>query len=76
MPELVETAWRLLLASRRKRGRIPALPQFRNGGALVDIADRDALYHAMEVASARRENVVVYAADGDSQCRRSGRQAH
>src|SRR5262245_57091792 len=30
------------------RGRIPALPKFRSGGALVDVADRDALYHAME----------------------------
>src|SRR5947209_13166425 len=48
MSELVETALRLLLASQRKRGRIPALPKFRSGGALVDVADRDALYHAME----------------------------
>jgi hypothetical protein len=37
----------LLLSSQRKRGKIPALPKFRSGGALVD-ADRDALYHAME----------------------------
>jgi Arc/MetJ family transcription regulator len=48
MSELVESALRLLFASRRKRGRIPALPKFRSGGALVDVADRDALYHAME----------------------------
>jgi len=48
MSELVETALRLLLASRRKRGRSPALPKFLSGGALVDVADRDALYHAME----------------------------
>ena len=48
MSELVETALRLLLASQRKRGRIPALPKFRSGGILVDVADRDALYHAME----------------------------
>jgi Arc/MetJ family transcription regulator len=48
MSELVESALRLLLASRRKPGRIPALPKFRSGGALVDVADRDALYHAME----------------------------
>ena len=46
--ELVETALRLLLRSQRKRGRIPALPTFRSGGTLVDIADRDALYQAME----------------------------
>ena len=48
MSELVETALRMLLRSQRKRGPIPALPTFRSGGALVDIADRDALYHAME----------------------------
>ena len=38
----------LVVASQRKRGRMPALPKFRSGGALVDVADRDALYHAME----------------------------
>src|SRR6266568_799821 len=46
--ELVETALRLLLRSQRKHGRIPALPTFRGGGTLVEIADRDALYQAME----------------------------
>jgi hypothetical protein len=40
MSELVETALRLLLTSQRKRGRIPALPKLRSGGALVDVADR------------------------------------
>jgi hypothetical protein len=48
LSELVETALHLLLSSQRKRGRIPALPTFRSGGTLVDVADRDALYHAME----------------------------
>ena len=48
MSELVETALRLLLRSRRKRGRLPALPRFHSGGALVDVAERDALYQAME----------------------------
>jgi Arc/MetJ family transcription regulator len=48
MSELVETALRLLLRSQRKRSSVPALPKFRSGGALVDIADRDALYQAME----------------------------
>ena len=48
MSDLVETALRLLLRSRPKRGEIPALPTFGSGGALVDIADRDALYSAME----------------------------
>ena len=48
MSELVETALRLLLRSPRKRSKMPALPTFRSGGTLVDIADRDALYDAME----------------------------
>jgi len=38
MSELVETALRLLLRSQRKREKIVALPSFRSGGALVDIA--------------------------------------
>ena len=48
MSELVETALRLLLRSQRKREKIVALPSFHSGGNLVDIADRDALYQAME----------------------------
>ena len=48
MSELVETALRLLLRSRPKRGALPELPAFHGGGELVDIADRDALYRAME----------------------------
>jgi len=48
MSDMVETALRLLLRSRRKPGAPPPLPSFESGGALVDIADRDALYQAME----------------------------
>ncbi len=48
MSELVETALRLLFQSQRKREKIVALPTFRSGGTLLDIADRDALYQAME----------------------------
>ena len=48
MSEMVESALRLLLRSQRKREKIEALPTFHSGGALVDIADRDALYQAME----------------------------
>src|ERR1700686_4491353 len=47
MSEMVETAVRLLLCAQRKREQLPALPTF-HGGELVDIADRDALYQAME----------------------------
>jgi Ribbon-helix-helix protein, copG family len=48
MSEMVETALRLLLRSRRKQGTVSPLSSFQSGGALVDIADRDALYQAME----------------------------
>jgi antitoxin component of RelBE/YafQ-DinJ toxin-antitoxin module len=48
MSEMVETALRLLLRSRAKRGALPPLPTFHGGGELVDIADRAALYQAME----------------------------
>jgi ribbon-helix-helix CopG family protein len=48
MSELVETALRLLFRSQKKRGELPPLPTFQSGGALVDVADRDALYQAME----------------------------
>ena len=48
MSEMVETALRLLLRSRPKRGGLPELPTFHGGGELVDISDRDALYQTME----------------------------
>jgi Arc/MetJ family transcription regulator len=48
MSEMVESALRLLLRSQQSRKKIVPLPTFRSGGALVDIADRDALYQAME----------------------------
>jgi hypothetical protein len=48
MSELVETALRMLFRAQKKKQKIPPLPTFRSGGALVDVADRDALYQAME----------------------------
>lgn len=48
MSELVESALRLLFKSQREAPRLPRLPTFRSGGHLVDVADRDALYQAME----------------------------
>ena len=48
MSELVELALRLSLRSHRKRERLVALPIFHSGGTLVDIADRNALYQAIE----------------------------
>jgi hypothetical protein len=46
--ELLELALRLFLASQRTPSSLPPLPTFDGGGQLVDIADRDALYDAME----------------------------
>ena len=48
MSELVETALRQLLRSRREPAEPPELPTFRSGGALVDIDNREALYNAMD----------------------------
>ena len=48
MAELVETALRLLLQSKPDKTKLFPLPSFESGGALVDIADREALYRAME----------------------------
>jgi len=48
MSELVETALRMLFRSEKKPAHVPRLPTFRSGGTMVDIADRDALYEAME----------------------------
>jgi hypothetical protein len=48
MSELVETALRMLFRASEKRGQVPRLPVFRSGGTLVDVADRDTLYQAME----------------------------
>jgi plasmid stability protein len=48
MSEMVETALRLMLSPPRKQKALPPLPIFDSGGQLVDIADRDALYDAME----------------------------
>ena len=47
MSELVETALRNLFRSRRQEVDVPPLPVFHGGGAMVDVADRDALYQAM-----------------------------
>jgi hypothetical protein len=48
MSELVEAALRLFFQTRKRRPELPPLPSFSSGGALVDLADRQALYEAME----------------------------
>ena len=46
---LVESALRQLLDKpHAKQTKLPPLPSHDLGGTLVDIADREALYHAME----------------------------
>ncbi len=46
--KLVEAVLRCALESPPRTGKAPVLPSFDGGGCLVDIADRDALYQAME----------------------------
>lgn len=46
--ELVEAALRRMLDARAETAALPPLPTWESGGALVDVADRDALYQAME----------------------------
>ena len=48
MSDLVETALRNLLQAQKSPAELAPLPAFHGGGAVVDIADRDALYQAME----------------------------
>lgn len=44
MSELIETALRQLLRTKPDVAALPPLPTFDSGGALVDIADRNAVY--------------------------------
>ena len=46
--ELVESALRSLFRAHKRRQSLPPLPAFKSGGHRVEIADRDALYQAME----------------------------
>lgn len=50
MSELVEAGLRLVLRpeSAQARAKLAALPALHSGGHIVDVADRDALYRAME----------------------------
>lgn len=46
--ELVEAALRRMLDARTETVALPPMPTWESGGAMVDVADRDALYQAME----------------------------
>jgi hypothetical protein len=48
MSELVETALRNLFQSQKRPAELAPLPTFNSGGTFIEIADRDALYQAME----------------------------
>jgi plasmid stability protein len=48
MSEMVETALRNLFRSQSKPAELMPLPTFHSGGALIDVADRETLYQAME----------------------------
>ena len=48
MSELVEIALRSFFLAQKKSDQLQPLPSFKSGGHLVEIADRDALYQAME----------------------------
>jgi len=48
MSEIVESALHQFLFSPDKQEKLVPLPTFHSGGALVDIADRDALQQAVE----------------------------
>ena len=48
LSELVEAALRLMLERRDEPQELPPLPSFHGGRPLVDVADREALYQAME----------------------------
>lgn len=45
---IVESALRTFLEKKKRISRLAPLPTFDSGGAYVDVADRDALYQAME----------------------------
>jgi hypothetical protein len=48
MSELFEAALRLYLGQRQPVRKLRPLPGFHGGGTYVDVADRAALYDAME----------------------------
>ncbi len=48
MSELVKTALRMYFSPQENSKELPPLPTFRSGGAMIEVADREALYQAME----------------------------
>lgn len=48
MSEMVEGALRAALSQQPPTGKLPPLPRFHGGRIRVNVADRNALYEAME----------------------------
>lgn len=48
MSELVEAALRAIVEPEQREVDMPPLPEFSSGGLRVNVANRDALYNAME----------------------------
>ena len=48
MSAIVEDALRRWFSQPKRRLELPPLPTFDGGGTALDVADRDALYEAME----------------------------
>ncbi len=48
MSHLVETAISQLLDAPRERPPLPPLPTWNSGGLLVDVADREVIYDALD----------------------------
>ena len=48
LSEMVEAAVRAFLRAQLSHPELVPLPSFAGGGTRVDIADRDALYHALQ----------------------------
>ncbi|MFL5260753.1 MAG: hypothetical protein ACJ8AS_13445 [Hyphomicrobiales bacterium] len=54
MLNLIKIVLKLLPMKRVKPNSLPPLPTFRSGGDLVDVANRDELYAAMEDSDQNR----------------------
>jgi hypothetical protein len=48
MGELIEAALRAALQKKAPEPQLPPLPEFKTGGALVNVANREMLYEVME----------------------------
>ena len=68
MSELVETALRALFRAQTKPADLSPLPAFNSDGALVDVADRDAVgsFWSCPVLVAHQLSALGFAIQGES----------